>query len=83
MALRKFKAEKIKEYVQASCLKGSADKDIDKVLSCIADILRIEEDFYIPTEPLLIDVLTAVESANSISELPAKLFQSMRDPAIK
>ncbi len=64
-------AERLKSYIQASCLKGNADKDIDKVISCIADILRIEEDFYIPTEPMLLDILVAVESVNSVQQLKA------------
>lgn len=50
-------------------MNGSADKDIDKVITCIADILKIEEELYAPTEPMLLDILIAVESASSIQQL--------------
>jgi hypothetical protein len=65
-------AERIKEYVQVSALKG--DLDQDKVISCIADILRSEEEkageencaF---TDPVLKDILVVLESARSAAEI--------------
>lgn len=62
-------AKRLMSYIQASCLKGNAGQDIDKVISCIADILRIEEERYSPTEPMLQDILIAVESASSVQQL--------------
>ncbi len=64
-------AERIKGYVQASCYKGSVDRDIDKVISCISDILRIEEERYSPTDPTLKDILVVLDSANSVQQLRA------------
>ena len=64
-------AERIKEYVQASCYKGSVDRDIDKVISCISDILRTEEERYLPTDPTLKDILVVLDSANSVQQLRA------------
>jgi hypothetical protein len=61
--------ERIKEYVQASCFNGNLDKDIDKVISCISDILRMEEVRCTPTETELKDILIVLESANSPQDL--------------
>jgi hypothetical protein len=69
-------AERIKEYVQASCYKGSIDRNIDKVISCISDILRIEEERYSPTDPTLKDILVVLDSANSVQQLKAVLIGS-------
>ncbi|MFA4887969.1 MAG: hypothetical protein WC628_00110 [Candidatus Omnitrophota bacterium] len=67
-------AERIKEYVQVSCLKG--DLDQDKVVSCIADILRQEEERageknYSSTDLVLKDILVVLESGRSNHELKA------------
>ena len=64
-------AERIKEYLQVSCYKGSVDRDIDKVISCISDILRIEEEHYFPTDPVLKDILVVLDSSNSTQQLKA------------
>jgi len=64
-------SERIKEYIQASCYKGSVEKDIDKVISCISDIFRIEEEHCSPTEPVLRDILVVLDSANSAQQLKA------------
>ncbi|MFA5286766.1 MAG: hypothetical protein WC394_00630 [Candidatus Omnitrophota bacterium] len=64
-------AERIKEYVQISCYRGSVNRDIDKVISCISDILRIEEERYFPTEPMLKDILVVLDSASSTQQLRA------------
>jgi hypothetical protein len=65
-------AERIKEYVQASCYKGSVDRgDIDKVISCISDILRVEEEHYSSTDPTLKDILVVLDSVNSVQQLKA------------
>jgi len=52
-------AERIKEYVQVSCLKGNSD--MQKVVSCIADILRLEEERCCSTEATLKDILVRCE----------------------
>jgi hypothetical protein len=62
-------AERIKEYMQASCAKGTAEQDISKVISCISDIMRLEEEKCCSTEPVLRDILVVLESSRSNTEL--------------
>ena len=62
--------ERIKEFVQLSCLKGELN-DVRKVISCIADILRNEEERCFPAEPILKDILVVLESGRSAQELKA------------
>jgi hypothetical protein len=59
--------ERIKEYIQASCAKGGFDKN--KIILCISDILRMEEESYASTEPMLRGILVVLESARSNQEL--------------
>lgn len=60
-------AERIKEYVQASSIQDNLD--MDKVVSCISDILRHEEETCFQTEPVLRDILVILESSRSSQEL--------------
>jgi hypothetical protein len=60
-------ADRVKEYVQASCLKGNSD--LQKVVLCIADILRLQEEYCCSTEPILKDILVVLESGISAQEL--------------
>ncbi|MEW6101708.1 MAG: hypothetical protein AB1481_05380 [Candidatus Omnitrophota bacterium] len=62
-------AERIKEYVASSCLTGKIADDLEKVVSCIADILRQEEERCCETETLLRDILVLLESATNTEEL--------------
>lgn len=62
-------AERIKEYVQVSCLKGNPD--MQKLVSCIADILRLEEERCCSTDAMLKDILVVLESVRSVQELKA------------
>ncbi|MFH0762938.1 MAG: phosphoribosyltransferase [Candidatus Omnitrophota bacterium] len=62
--------ERIKEYIQASCLKDELN-DTQKVISCIADILRDEEEDCSPTDPTLKDILVVLESGRPAQELKA------------
>jgi len=62
-------SERIKEYLQASCSKGNVDNDIDKVISCISDILRQEEECCHQTDATLKDILVVLESTGSGAEL--------------
>lgn len=61
--------ERIKEYVQASCLRQDLGNQVDKVLGCIADILRMEEDRVLDTDAQLREMLALIESDKSIAEL--------------
>jgi hypothetical protein len=56
-------SERIKEYVGACFLEDNMDEQIDKVLSCIADILRLEEERCLPTEAGLKELLVSLESS--------------------
>ena len=68
--------QRIKEYLQASCLKGSAFNDKNKIISCIADILRRQEEGFCITEPALRDILVVLESSNSIQDLKQSFIGS-------
>ncbi|MDD5432433.1 MAG: GNAT family N-acetyltransferase [Candidatus Omnitrophica bacterium] len=67
-------SDRIKEYLQASCYKGNIDRDIDKVISCIADILRMEEERCCATDSGLKDILVVIDSAVSEQDLRVALL---------
>ncbi|MDD5108482.1 MAG: M48 family metalloprotease [Candidatus Omnitrophica bacterium] len=62
-------AERLKEYLAASCFKGSLDQDTNRIVSCIADILRMEEESCCLTDPTLKDILVVLGSGRSGEEL--------------
>ncbi|MFA6217832.1 MAG: HEAT repeat domain-containing protein [Candidatus Omnitrophota bacterium] len=62
-------AERLKEYVQASCLQGVVAGTTDQVVLCISDILRQEEERCCSADPLLKDILVVLESTSSSKEL--------------
>ena len=51
--------KEIKEYV-VSCNKEQAREQIDQVLACVANILRLEEDAAVATPPELKEILTTI-----------------------
>jgi len=55
-------AERIKEYAQASSSLDRIVQDKDKMILCIADILRREEEQDYETDPVLRDILVVLES---------------------
>ncbi|MCX5704155.1 MAG: hypothetical protein NT066_06685 [Candidatus Omnitrophica bacterium] len=61
-------AERIKEYIQASCVKDALS-DIDKVILCISEILRKEEETCCSTDPTLRDILVVFEAGGNIQDL--------------
>ncbi|MBI4706829.1 MAG: hypothetical protein HY761_02765 [Candidatus Omnitrophica bacterium] len=61
--------DRIKEYVARSCLKGNLDAQ--KVVSCIANMLRLEEEHCVSTDPMLRDILVVLESNRSLESLRA------------
>ncbi|MDP2940945.1 MAG: hypothetical protein Q8N85_01640, partial [Candidatus Omnitrophota bacterium] len=63
--------ERVKEYLQASCYGGNITQDKQKVVLCISDILRQEEERCCATEPVLRDILIVLESGRSARELKA------------
>jgi hypothetical protein len=62
-------SQRIKEYLQASCLNGNSQQDINKIILCISDILRQEEVNCVSTEPMLRDILVLLESSSQTQEL--------------
>jgi SAM-dependent methyltransferase len=62
-------SERIKEYLQACCGKKDMDQEMDKVLACIADILRLQEERAISTDLSLKEMLGLLESDKSGNEM--------------
>jgi len=65
--------QRIKEYLLGCCQNGGLEKEIDKVLSCIAEILRLEEEQLVNTEPALKEILILLESDKAKDELQLAL----------
>jgi len=61
--------ERIREYLQASSVKGELDKDVDKVISCISEVLRMDEERCSSSDETLKDVLVVLEASRSPAEL--------------
>lgn len=64
-------SERIKEYLRASCYNNCVEQDRKKVILCISDILRLEEERHVSTEPVLRDILIVLESGKNEQELKA------------
>jgi hypothetical protein len=62
-------AERLEEYFAASNLKGNLDSDRAKIVSCISDILRMEEQDYSATDQTLKDILVVLGSGRNAEEL--------------
>jgi len=65
--------QRIKEYLENCCQKDNFKLEIDKVLGCIADILRLEEERILSTEPGLREFLLILESNKPANELKIAL----------
>jgi len=57
--------QRIKEYLQGCVAGGCADKEIDKVLGCIADIMRMEEERCTGSDESLKEILVMLEQKPS------------------
>lgn len=72
--------QRIKDYLQSCCQKKELNGEIGRVLNCIADIMRIEEERVLATNPEFRDMLVLLESGKSTDELKTALnkinFQS-------
>lgn len=60
--------ERIKEYLQVSCYRGKITENKKRVIACISDILRNQEEHRIPTDPILRDILVVLESNRSAED---------------
>jgi len=67
--------ERIREYLALSCQSQDCQARIDKALSCIADILRIEEERCFVTDSALKQVLILLESDKPANELQLALLK--------
>jgi precorrin-6B methylase 2 len=77
--------ERIKEYLEASCQSQDCSQRVDNMLSCLADILRLEEDRVASTEPVLKELLVLLESDKQASEMQlalSKIAVSPKEPRI-
>jgi len=68
-------SERIKEYLQSCSQKQDFNQDIDKVLSCIADIFRFEEERVADTDASLRAMLMLLESDKSAAQMQLALAQ--------
>jgi len=73
-------SERLKEYLEACCSNENMNQEIDKVLSCIADILRLEEDSCQPTEAALKEMLVLIESDKPPKAMQAALINIVSSP---
>ena len=73
-------AERIKDYLVASSFKGNLDNDMDKIVSCISDLLRMEEESCFSTDPTLKDILVVLGSGRSGEELKVAFAGTVLKP---
>jgi ubiquinone biosynthesis protein len=72
--------ERVKEYVLASCLRQNLGNQMNKVLGCIADIMRMEEDRVVDADTELKDMLVLIEAGKPETELQCGLSQIKISP---
>jgi hypothetical protein len=72
--------ERVKEYVLASCLRQNLGNQMNKVLGCIADIMRMEEDRVVDADVELKDMLVLMEAGKPETELQCGLSQIKISP---
>jgi hypothetical protein len=72
--------ERVKEYVLASCLRQNLGNQMNKVLGCIADIMRMEEDRVTDADVELKDMLVLIEAGKPETELQCGLSQIKISP---
>jgi len=69
-------AERIKEYVQLMALKGGTEEQKEEVISCIAQILRLDEEECCASDSGFKDILVLLESGRSAEELQEVFVQA-------
>ncbi|MFA5224496.1 MAG: hypothetical protein WC431_04970 [Candidatus Omnitrophota bacterium] len=58
--------ERLREYFSASLLRGNFKRDRARLISCLSDIFRMEEESGSLSDPLLKDILVVLSSGKSI-----------------
>ncbi len=66
--------ERIREFVQACCLKDEIATNQDRIMRCIAEIIRLDEERLCPTDIMLRDILVVLESSRNSRELRGAFF---------
>lgn len=75
-------SERIKEYLQSCYGKENTDQEINRILVCIADILRLQEERVVDTDPYLKEMLALLESDKSVDDMQfalAKILVSEKE----
>ena len=72
--------ERMKEYLASCYQKQDVGEDMDKVLSCMADILRQEEESVAPTDASLQEFLVLLESDKPADEFRVSLNKLVAAP---
>ena len=72
--------QRIKDYLQSCCQKKELNGGIGRVLNCIADIMRIEEERVSATDHDLKSLLVLLESGKSENELGPALSKIKFSP---
>jgi hypothetical protein len=62
-------ADRVKEYVQALSFQGPDGRLVDDAVSLITDMLKVQEDNYEETDPLLRDILVALDTLEDPQDL--------------
>ena len=76
-------SERIKEYLQSCCEKKDMNQETDKILACIADILRLQEERVVSTDLSLKEMLALLESNKPVNEMQivlAKIIVEEKEP---
>lgn len=75
----------LKSYVAACSRKENADKEMAKVLACVTQILRIEEDEVLPTSKELQELLVILDSekpAQAVQNILRQADNQIKEPAV-
>jgi hypothetical protein len=65
--------ERIREYLASSCTSADCQARRDRALSCVADILKMEEERCLPTEEALKQLLVILDSDRPADDLKLAL----------
>ncbi len=75
-------SQRIKEYLVSSCVRGEFNQEMDKVICCIFDIFRLEEERLNPADSGICEILKLIESDKSADELQVEFSKIVFSPRI-
>lgn len=73
-------SERIKDYLSKCCKEDCLEGEIDRVLACVAQILRLEEERIVETDSSVQQLLVLLESNKSAQELKYDLIEISVSP---